>query len=148
VSAYGDDPSLHGVIGVSEDDPVFVCSAPPEAPCRTYPVCDCESWGEGDEHNHLGPNEPTPGHEAKSGQPCWMGVHFDMQGVEDSGPSCGTGPVANRSRPGWHAVTVDWDDGCSWEYADPAPADLVEVEVDPIAARHSTPGPADQGFPL
>lgn len=136
MTAYGDDPSLHHVTREGDDAPTFTCSAPPESPCRTYPTCECEQWcccaGDLGVHD---PGEHCCTTTTKPGQPCWMGVHLDAFGVEDSGPSLYAGPDHQPLRPGWNAVTVEWDEGCSWEYADPAPASLGEVEPYLLADR-------------
>lgn len=45
------------------------------AKCHTYPVCDCESWGE--DHN----SENGAGHELGHHVVCWMQGWFDAEGA-------------------------------------------------------------------
>lgn len=56
------------------------CSAPVDAPCRTYPQCDCEFFAR-DEHD---PRRDPSGHLFVPGQPCWVTKWFDLEG-------CGAG---------------------------------------------------------
>ena len=111
--AYGSDPARHHIV-----DGEFVCSAPEDAQCRTFPTCGCESWcccgipGEShDEDDHCCMTT------TKSGQGCWIAVWVDAAGVEDSGdvqydeegePIVPDGPVA-----------CDWNDGIRWTYVLP-----------------------------
>lgn len=55
-----------------EVDISFVCTAPEDAPCRTYPDCSCEAFTE-DEGN---PGHDDYGHPYITGQPCWVGEWF------------------------------------------------------------------------
>lgn len=107
MTAHGDNPELHRIV-----DGRFVCTAPLEAPCRTYPDCSCESFGA--EHT-----EDYPDHVDVPGQACWIGEWIDTIGVGDSyvdqehvwldGDWFPDGPV-----------TADWVDGecIEWQYAD------------------------------
>lgn len=52
----------------------FTCNAGPDADCRRYPDCECESWkwdetGERDRY----------GHERIPGQKCWLSDWFDAE---------------------------------------------------------------------
>lgn len=56
------------------------CSAPPDAPCRTYPDCECEIFRY-DEDN---PGHDEDGHPFESGRDCWVKSWFDA-GEETTG---------------------------------------------------------------
>ena len=134
MTAYGDDSALHFI-----RDGAFVCTAPLEAPCRTYPTCDCETW------NCSDPADFEPGEHAcmatqRPGQECWMSPWINDGAVlgdsygDDEHYGCPTewfpdGPV-----------TVEWDDGCSWTYADATtPRDPEVVAPAPPALESCCP---------
>lgn len=117
MSAYGSDPAHHHII-----DGAFVCSAPEDAKCRTFPTCECENWCccevPGESHD-----EDWGDHccmtTTKPGQGCWIAVWVDAVGVEDSGDSDAMrydedGLSIVRDGP----VDCDWDDGICWTYAE------------------------------
>lgn len=119
MSAYGNDPAFHHIV-----DGSFVCSAPEDAKCRTFPTCECENWcccdgsPEDVEDNHDG--EHCCMTTVKPGQDCWMKVWVDAVGVEDSGQTDDgvtygeDGELILRDGP----VECEWDDGIGWGYAE------------------------------
>lgn len=115
-SAYGSDPAHHHIVGGA-----FVCSAPEDAKCRTFPTCDCENWcccnSPGEEHDE---DDHCCMTTVESGQGCWIAVWVDAVGVEDSADPAellhdedGL-PILRDG-----AVYCDWDDGIGWTYALP-----------------------------
>lgn len=98
----------------------FACSAPEDAPCRTYPECDCERF-DLDEDN---PGHDFDGHPFVSGRDCWVAAWFDFASMWDDPPyvgpdkcddtDCGVPLVARTG----HVSIVGFDDGGpEWEWA-------------------------------
>ncbi len=119
-SAYGSDPTTHHVV-----DGEFVCTAPSDAKCRTFPTCECENWcccetpGENhDDGDHCCMATVEPG------QGCWLGPWIDAVGVADAHceESVAYDDDGEPLMPDG-AVGCDWDDGICWAYA-PTPSDL------------------------
>lgn len=117
MSAYGDNPEFHRIV-----DERFVCSAPADAPCRTFPTCECESWcccgitGEShDDGDHCCMSTVKPG------QGCWIEPWVNASGLEDCYAS---DPLSvwvydSDGETSWPdgAVTCDWEgDFVAWEY--------------------------------
>lgn len=50
------------------------CTAPEDAPCRTYPDCGCDTFNHGEE-----PGIDQHGHPYISGQPCWLEQWFESE---------------------------------------------------------------------
>lgn len=127
-NAYGDDPAHHRIDGER-----FVCSAPADAKCRTFPTCECENWCCCDEP---GENHDEDEHccmtTLKAGQDCWLEPWVHACGLEDSHHDFGDDfePYDDEGeRRPWPngSVTCDWDDGILWQYAE---------LVTPPGARH------------
>lgn len=57
------------------------CSAPPDAPCRTYPNCDCEIFIEDDDN----PGHDICGQPFEPGRDCWVKPWFDHPYAEATG---------------------------------------------------------------
>ena len=125
-SAYGDDPEVHRLV-----DETFRCTAAEDAPCRTNPTCECETWCACDGS----PQDASDNHEEgehccmttrRPGLPCWIEPWVNASDIEDS---CGHPYEELRDRlvdtdDGlvWQdgPVTCDWDyDHILWHYADP-----------------------------
>jgi len=87
----------------------FTCTAPPDAECRTYPDCECESWeraGDVDQN----------GHPYTSGQECWLQGWFDNGGIEYTGPDAEDGqPTIERTGAVEHEFAYDY---VQWQWAD------------------------------
>lgn len=54
----------------------FSCDSPPDADCRRWPDCGCESW----RWNEAGTHDEN-GHERIPGQKCWLTDWFDAEGA-------------------------------------------------------------------
>lgn len=105
------------------DRVTFVCTAPPDADCRTYPDCGCEAWrwdetGLHDQNGH----ERTPGH------PCWLTDWFANEGAtyigQDADELWRDDCVPAIDRTGHIALTFQ-DEWVEWEFTDwefPQPA--------------------------
>lgn len=97
----------------------FVCTAPEDADCRTYPAdCGCEAWqwddaGTADEAGH--PREP--------GQVCWLSDWFDAEQAVytgDDGDDMRDDYVPAIDRAGH--IRVRWmDEWVEWDWATPEP---------------------------
>lgn len=96
---------------ISDDGTHFVCTARPDAPCRTMPDCNTETWGtQGcDDHTPSHPN--TPRHD------CWAipwlnAPDLDLWELhEDQDPDLSIHPG--------RAVVLTWegsDIGITWAY--------------------------------
>jgi len=100
---------------VEPESLAFTCTAPPDAECRTYPHCDCESWeraGDADQY----------GHPLVSGQECWLQGWFENNGVEYTGPDAVDGhPPTERTGAINHEFAYDY---VQWDWADEAGEDL------------------------
>lgn len=101
MSSYGDAPELHRIVSGR-----FVCTASPEAPCRNYPACECETWNPA-HHEH--PNVPQ--------EECWQAPWIQASDLSDTyaleellldDDEFPDGPVATT----WEG------DYLLWEYAD------------------------------
>ena len=91
---------------ISEDGKTIICTAPPEAECRTRPNCDSEEWSEN------GCFEHRPGHMPVTGQRCYKAEcvnESDMKvtffGLQHWGMIPSGAPVD---------IDCDVEDGCSW----------------------------------
>lgn len=96
---------------------VFACSAEPDAECRTYPDCECESWlwsddGKSDIHDHP----------RIAGRQCWMTDWFENEGAvyegsdfDDMRDDCV--PAVDRSGP---IVFTGFFDYPTWRFAEDA----------------------------
>lgn len=94
------------------DEVRFVCTAPEDAECRTYPECDCESW-----HWNEDRTADEDGHPRVTGQECWLQGWFDAeQGVytgedgddmrDDMVPAIDrSGPITATFLDEW----IEWD---------------------------------------
>ena len=96
---------------------VFVCSAPEDGDCRTYPQCDCESW-------QWSPDGTTDeeGHPRVSGQECWLGSWFENDAAvyggddyDDMRDDCV--PAVDRSGP---IVLTGFTEYPEWRFAEDA----------------------------
>ena len=96
---------------ISDDGTRIVCTASPDAPCRTKPDCDTETWDAQGCTAHTPPHPATPGHD------CWAIPwlnHPDLdlwESREDEDPDL-------QIRPG-RAVILTWegnDVGITWAY--------------------------------
>lgn len=63
----------------------MVCTAPPDAECRTYPVCDCEVFSVCEDPEEHAEREHTAtgrhdeeGHPYEPGRDCWVKSWFDL----------------------------------------------------------------------
>jgi hypothetical protein len=103
-----------GHVGPVVDTVTFTCTAPPDADCRTYPNCDCESWTYSESKTR-----DESGHLRVSGQQCWMVdwfdngsatyVGLDADDMRDDGvpPIARTGTITRGFADEW--VEWDWD---------------------------------------
>lgn len=134
MSAYGDDPTVHAIRHGR-----FVCTADPDAPCRTSPTCEnCEHWCgcDGSEQDAADNHDLADGEHCcmltkKPGQSCWIEPLVNGDGIEESWVGNVIWPVPDdlidprpRDEDGCPGdfpdgpVTVDWDhDYCTWAYA-------------------------------
>ena len=96
---------------ISDDGTRIVCTARPDAPCRTRPDCDAETWISDECTGHNPPHPTTTGHD------CWALPWLDAPDLdlwelhEDEDPDM---PI----RPG-RAVVLTWegnDYGFTWAY--------------------------------
>ena len=96
---------------ISDDGTRIVCTARPDAPCRTRPDCDAETWGDDECIGHNPPHPSTPGHD------CWAIPWLNAPDLdpwesrEDEDPDL-------QIRPG-RAVILTWegnDIGVTWAY--------------------------------
>ena len=96
---------------ISDDGTRIVCTARPDAPCRTRPDCDAETWGDDECIGHNPPHPSTPGHD------CWAipwlndtdYYLWELHEYDDTDMTI---------RPG-RAVVLTWQDddtGISWAY--------------------------------
>lgn len=91
----------------------FVCTAPREAHCHTYPVCECEYWDP-----KLHGDVPAPGHESVHNDECWIKPWIDSSTLDDSyyGPN---GEDAHGMEFPDGPVEHEWNgDDVLWHYAD------------------------------
>ena len=94
---------------ISDDGTRIVCTAPPDAVCRTRPDCDTEIWGDRGCNDHDPRHPNTPGHD------CWAIEWINEPG--DLGYTCEDDP-APEIFPG-RPVTLTWHDGgigMGWTY--------------------------------
>lgn len=123
MSAHGDDPKVHAI-----KDGQFVCTAEPDAKCRTYPTCiDCEVWcgcqTEARAAENHDPGEHCCMTTAQPRQDCWIEPWITGGWLEDSfGDDASEAMVENADGDlVWPdgSVTVDFEgDYCSWMYAE------------------------------
>ena len=133
----------HHVVTVrtrTEDDWTYLesvecaCTAPEDAPCRTYPVCDCEVFLE-DEDN---PGHDPSGHPFKSGHDCWVKGWFDASPSGEATQFVGTGAsdatdcgVPLTDQHGHIDAAFNGDDWLEWWWhGNPKPLD---VSLDQVA---------------
>lgn len=84
----------------------FVCTAPPTSKCRTYPSCDCESWGLCCDHPY------------ESGQECWAIPWFDDPGwCSYVGADADDEGQPTQEQQGRVLIRYA-DPGIEWEWAD------------------------------
>lgn len=88
----------------------FVCTAAPEARCRNYPDCDCETWT-----LDLHGEKPAAGHEPVPQGECWIKPWLDAVELGDT--------YAGDDSHGMHfpdgPVDHEWQgDYLTWQYAD------------------------------
>ena len=126
MSAAGDDPKVHRIV-----DERFVCTALPDAKCRTYPTGSCEQWCGCDGS----PEDAADNHDEgehccsttrKDGQACWLEpwINADLSDCYST-----EWPVYGMAFPDG-PVTCDWEDEyVTWKYAD----DTVPVLEDDAA---------------
>lgn len=105
------------------DQVEFTCTAPEDARCRTYPLCDCEMFTEDSDN----PGFDGSGHPYEPGNECWVKSWFDAENcaeattytgadadwdITDSGlpPVDRTGTVK--------IVGFDIGEGPEWEWGD------------------------------
>ena len=96
------------------DSVTFTCDAPPEADCRSWPDCGCESWS----WDETGERD-TNGHERIPGQKCWLTDWFDAEAAvyvgddyDDMRDDCI--PAVDRTGE----ITVRWvDEYPEWTFA-------------------------------
>ena len=94
---------------ISDDGTRIVCTAPPNAACRTMPDCDTEGWDDRGCNDHDPRHPTTPGHD------CWAIVWVNAP--ESLGYTCGDDPDPTI-QPG-RAVALTWqgsDIGITWAY--------------------------------
>ena len=94
---------------ISDDGPRIVCTARPDAPCRTMPDCNTETWGNQECGDH------TPAHPVTPGHGCWA-VEW-VNAPSDLAYTCLTDPDPDII-PG-RAVVLTWQDpeiGITWHY--------------------------------
>ena len=94
---------------ISDDGTRIVCTAPPDATCRTRPNCDTESWDDRgcSAHDHHHPN--TPGHDCWAIE--WVNSPESLSYTCDDDPD----PTIHPDR----AVVLTWqgsDVGITWAY--------------------------------
>lgn len=121
MSAHGDDPKVHAI-----KDQQFVCTAGPDAKCRTVPTCrDCEEWCgcsvTGEQHDA---GEHCCRSTTQPGQPCWIEPWINASDLEDAFGGDALAAMVEDADGDltWPdgPVTVEWQvDFCSWTYAAP-----------------------------
>ena len=95
---------------ISADGNRIVCTARPDAPCRTRPDCDAETWGDDECIGHNPPHPSTPGHD------CWAIEWVNAPGRLDC--TCGDDPDP-IIHPG-RAVVLTWEgNDCVFTWAYP-----------------------------
>lgn len=112
-TAYGDDPQHHRITGG-----IFVCTAPPDAKCRTNPTCDCEVWCSDEDAEDHDDGEHCCHATRVAGQPCWIEPWVNASDLED----CYEGDALDHyGDDGWEwpngPVTCDWEtEYVGWRY--------------------------------
>ena len=94
---------------ISDDGTGIVCTAPPNAACRTRPDCDTEGWDDRGCNAHEQRHPNTPGHD------CWAIEWINGTGL--LGVTCDDDPDPTI-HPGC-AVVLTWqgiDAGITWAY--------------------------------
>lgn len=97
------------------DRVTFVCTAPPDADCRSYPDCDCEAWRWDDSGMH-----DEEGHARVQGQPCWLTDWFANEGAiytGDDADDMRDDYVPAIDRTG-HISVVSGDEWPEWDFVD------------------------------
>ena len=118
---HGQDPTVHRIEVTRDADgdvesARFVCTAPPTAPCRNYPSCECESWGEehGDPKRGIA---PEPGHEDVPQDECWIDPWLNNLDLIDFAEYHDPHLASDELRDG--PVEVSWEgDYLTWRYAE------------------------------
>jgi len=126
----------HHVVTVrtgTEDDWTYLesvecaCTAPEDAPCRTYPDCGCEEFTD-DADN---PGHDNYGHPYVSGRHCWvvqwfaaedLGLATAYEGVDATDATDVGVPLV--ARHGHIDVGWDYDHPTWWWYGEPKPLDI------------------------
>lgn len=91
---------------------VFTCDAGPDADCRRYPDCDCETFVYVNDRN-----EDTSGHERVPGRSCLLADWFSAEGAsyvgDDYDDMRDDGvPAIDRSGP----IDVSWHEWPEWTF--------------------------------
>lgn len=99
----------------------FVCTAPEDADCRTYPTCDCERFDYNEAKTHDG-----AGHPRVIGQECWLQGWFDGESAvyagddyDDMRDDC----IPAVDRTGSINILFTGDEWPEWEWASPETGD-------------------------
>jgi len=94
----------------------FTCSSEPDAPCRSYPDCDCsfDLWFEHDTK----PGYATCGHKLISGQNCTVRPYFEDDSAVYVGPDAIDDAPPATDRDGWIDTAFDGE-SLTWQFADP-----------------------------
>jgi len=94
----------------------FVCTAPADADCRTYPECQCETFNWAEDKTR-----DIEGHPRVSGRDCWMGDWFEAEGAvyvgddyDDMRDDCI--PAIER---GGHITVFFQEEWIEWKWAEP-----------------------------
>lgn len=116
----------------------FGCCAPEDAPCRTYPVCECEVWYEDEDR----PGHDTEGHPFVTGQDCWVAGWFDnaarweepryVGSDRSDDTDSGIPPISQHG----HVSIVDFEEdiGPRWCWHGMPVRDDEQAETDPTRA--------------